>query len=148
MRNTKKKLANLPLTCHYRGMKRTKNDPRYEIDFSRSVFVYKNLHKDCWSVKQDGLVKAHTTELDLWDCHFQVNAEGRKRVLREKRKNVHAGIKGYIDCLGQGDLSLIEQEVTYNPYKYDSFVKKETEEPVFHSMYAKLYPKKVLTTTS
>ena len=129
-------------------MKRTKEDPRYEIDFSRSVFVYKNLHKDCWSVKQDGLVKAHTTELDLWDCHFQVNQSGRERVVKEKRKNVHAGIKGYIDCLGQSDFSTIDQQVTYNPYKYESFVNKETEEPVFNASYAKLSAKRVLTTAS
>ncbi len=129
-------------------MKRTKEDPRYEIDFSRFVFVYKNLHKDCWSVKQDGLVKAHATELDLWDCHFQVNQAGRERVLKEKRKNVHAGIKGYIDCLGQSDFSVVDQQVTYNPYKYESFVNKETEEPVFNTSYAKLSAKRVLTTAS
>ena len=41
-------------------MIRTKNDSRYNIDYDRKVFVYKNLHKDCWSIRQDGLVKAHS----------------------------------------------------------------------------------------
>ncbi len=129
-------------------IKRNENDPRYKIDTTRKVFVYKNLHKDCWSVKQDGLVKAHATEIDLWDCAFQVNAKGRQKVLEEQRKNVHAGIIGYIDCLGQSDFSVVDQPVTYNPYKYESFVNKETEEPVFHASYAKLSAKRVLTTAS
>ena len=78
-------------------IQRNPQDPRYKIDLKRPVFVYKNLHKDCWSVKQDGLTKAHTNEINMWDCKFQVNAKGRQRVLNEQRKNVHAGIKGYID---------------------------------------------------
>ena len=40
------------------------------------------------------------------------------------------------------------EEVTYNPYKYESFVNKETEEPVFNTSYAKLSAKRVLTTAS
>jgi hypothetical protein len=127
-------------------IKLKQEDKRYHIDTTRKVFVYKNLHKDCWSIKQDGLVKAHTHDLDLWDCSFQVNAKGRAKVLEEKRKNVHAGVKGYIDCLGQGEYSSWAHhcEVTYNPYKYDSFVDKDSEEPVYFSSYAKLSRKQVL----
>jgi hypothetical protein len=119
-------------------------DKRYHIDTSRKVFVYKNLHKDCWSIKQDGLVKAHATSVEMWDCSFRVNAKGRAKVLEEKRKNVHAGVIGYIDCLGQGDFTRIEQQVTYNPYKYDSFVDKTTEEPVYYSSFAHLRHNQVL----
>ena len=38
---------------------RNQQDPRYIIKKNRPVYVYKNLHKDCWSIKQHGLVKAH-----------------------------------------------------------------------------------------
>ena len=38
---------------------RNQDNPKYKINEGRKVFVYKNLHKDCWSLKQDGLVKAH-----------------------------------------------------------------------------------------
>ena len=69
---------------------RKPEDPRYKIDRSRKVFVYKNLHKNCWSVRQDGLVKAHAKCLYMWDCLFQVNQKGRERVIKEKQKNVHA----------------------------------------------------------
>ena len=123
-------------------IKRNPGDKRYEIDHKRKVFVYKNLHQDCWSVRQDGLVKAHTTEINLWDCAFQVNAKGRQKVLDEQRKNVHAGIKGYID---EFDLDLPDPtEVTYNPYKYDSFVDKDTESPIYSMEVAQLTQNKVI----
>ena len=120
-------------------------DKRYHIDTSRKVFVYKNLHKDCWSIKQDGLVKAHTHDLEMWDCAFHVNAKGRAKVLEEKRKNVHAGIKGYIDEHGVSAIEYPLHAVTYNPYKYDSFVDKTTEEPIYYSQFSKLSQKQVLT---
>ena len=124
-------------------MIRTKEDKRYNIDFSRKVFVYKNLHKDCWSVKQDGLVKAHADELEMWDCSFRVNQKGREKVVKEKRKNVHAGILGRVDDLG-GTIS-VGTEVTYNPYKYNSFVDKANEYPIYYSGFATLTHNKVLT---
>jgi hypothetical protein len=122
-------------------IERNPSDPRYKIDYSKKVFVYKNLHKDCWSVKQDGLVKAHTEEVRLWDCAFQVNAKGRQKVLDEQRKNVHAGIKGYIDNDQQVPSGV---EVTYNPYKYDSFVDKATELPIYSSLFTTLTKNKVV----
>ena len=129
-------------------IKLKQEDPRYKIDTTRKVFVYKNLHKDCWSIKQDGLVKAHTHDLEMWDCAFYVNAKGRAKVLEEKRKNVHAGIKGYIDEHGVSDIEYplrdLWSAVTYNPYKYDSFVDKTTEKPVYYSQFSKLSQKQVL----
>ena len=118
-------------------------DPRYKIDESRKVFVYKNLHKDCWSLKQDGLVKAHTHDLCLFDCSFRVNKKGRDKVLKEKRKNVHAGISGYIDtpwvesygriCSHKWGKKSNVRLATYNPYKYASFVRVDNRKPVFWS---------------
>lgn len=114
-------------------IKRNQDDPRYEIDHKRKVFVYKNLHQDCWSIRQDGLVKAHTTEVNLWDCTFQVNAKGRQKVLDEQRKNVHAGIKGYLQHICHLDTNGKEVEVTYNPYKYETFVDKKDESFVYYA---------------
>ena len=129
-------------------MIRTKREERYEIDFGREVFVYKNLHKDCWSIKQDGLVKAHTDDVTLYNVNMKVNQKGRRRVLSEKRKNVHAGIKGYLshkffsdvwDDIAETELT----EITYNPYKYASFVDKATEKPRWFACIAKLNKKSV-----
>ena len=118
-------------------------DPRYKIDESRKVFIYKNLHKNCWSLKQDGLVKAHVDDLSLFDCSFRVNAKGRAKVIEEQRKNVHAGISGYIDL--DWDKQGISREgqraklAMYNPYKYKSFVRVDDDsKPVFWSSTARL----------
>ena len=129
--------------------KRNQGDPRYKIDTTKKVFVYKNLHKDCWSIKQGGLVKAHALYLTLYETHFVVNKKGRDRVLREKRKNVHAGICGYIShpepsyaTWDDGEVDLIE--ITYDPYKYRSFVNVSNGKPVWFSPYVKMNPSKVL----
>ena len=124
-------------------MKKLKQlDPRYKIDESRKVFVYKNLHKDCWSIKQDGLVKAHTTDLCLFDCSFRVNKKGREKVLEQKRKNVHAGISGYID-MQDPEYPSVAPLATYNPYKYTSFVRIDNKEPVFWSSSVRMTKNKV-----
>ena len=124
-------------------IKLKQEDKRYHIDTSRKVFVYKNLHKDCWSIKQDGLVKAHATDLDLWDCAFRVNKKGREKVLAERRKNVHAGVIGYID--GTNCPLEVGTEVTYNPYKHSSFVERCTEDPIYYSSFVSLKDNQVLT---
>ena len=94
------------------------------------VFVYRNLHKKCYSVKsmKTGRVIAHVDSIDLVDVSFRVSQSGRKRVLKEKRKNVHAGVVGYVSCSSGVDSAI---SVTYNPYKFDSFVTKEDELPIF-----------------
>jgi hypothetical protein len=63
---------------------------------------------------------------------FVVRKAGREKVLREKKKNVHAFVRGtWIKDLLVEDAPMIldhrecSEEVTYNPYKYDSFVTKQ-----------------------
>jgi len=63
------------------------------------VFVYFNLRKRCFSVKAlegmyKGRVIAHRDSLHLQDAEFKVSEKGRQRVIRERRKNVHAGVVG------------------------------------------------------
>ena len=112
---------------------------RYKIDESRKVYVYKNLHKDCYSVKQDGLVKLHTHNICLWDASFRVGKKGRERVLNEKRKNVHAGVSGYIDTdWNDENYPDNTRSVIYNPYKYESFVDGSKETPVYWSSRVRL----------
>ena len=109
------------------------------------VFVYYNLHKHMWSVKalegeHKGRVIAHREWVILQNCRFKVSQAGRQRVLREKRKNVHAGITGrMLSNVADMELhnTLHREEVTYNPYKYDSFVcKEDTNKKVVAAEYA------------
>jgi len=65
-----------------------------EIDEKKRVFVYFNLHKKVWSVRQSGKVVGHTEHIMLKDCRFLVGKKGRERVIREGKKNVHAGVSG------------------------------------------------------
>ena len=97
-------------------------DPRYHLDKDRSVEVYRNLHRNCYSIKQDGLVKAHADELTLNHCTFHVNANGRERVRETKRKEVHAWIKGFLSDIMPVDPPKWFDQVFYNPYKNDTFM--------------------------
>lgn len=95
-------------------------------------FCYFNLHKKVFSLKskKTGLVEHHAVVVVLDDCKFKVSLAGRQRVLREQRKNVHAGVEGLVRSFEvREDLNEFT-ELTYNPYKYDSFVVKETGIPV------------------
>lgn len=79
------------------------------------------------SIKQSGKVVAHAERLCIRDCEFVVNECGRQRVLKEKQKNVHAFIKGYYTTSGMGTCANrndLPVEITYNPYKYNSFITK------------------------
>ena len=99
-------------------------DKRYKIDHSKPVKVYRNLHKGCWSIQQNGLVKAHSDKFQLFDCEFLVNEKDRQRVIKTKRKNVHAFVRGYIwnipTYVDHSGINLIKQ-ASYNPYVNNYF---------------------------
>ncbi len=90
------------------------------------VFCYRNLHKkgNVWSVRDEAtkLVVDHVESILLKDVELKVSEAGRKRVLREGRKNVHAGVKGerIFHLIDKDDLPW--QPAYYNPYKYETFV--------------------------
>ena len=106
------------------------------IDTKKRVYVYFNLHKKCWSVRQSGIVVSHDDCVLLKDCRFLVSNAGREKVLREKKKNVHAGISGYI--VDRVPAGRSESEVIYNPYKFTSFVDRIDHEPIERADYATL----------
>lgn len=90
------------------------------------VFVYWNLAKKCWSVKalegpQKGRVVFRTDFLTLTDCTFKVREAGRARVLREQRKNVHAGVVGNFVVDSPKPVPSDPLLVTYNPYRDGHF---------------------------
>ena len=95
------------------------------VDVARPVKVYRNLRDKCWSVVQDGIVKIRTTYLCLQDVTFKVSQAGRKRVIETKRKNVHAFAVGKLisaTVINSNTTDGTYIGVTYNPYKFDSFV--------------------------
>lgn len=105
------------------------------------VEVYWNLHKGCFSYRPIGGKVNHALTVVLKDVTFAVQPAGRERVLREKKKNVHAFVRGTLiaatDMLGYVEMHpgfqnrdvirLIDDClddgvcVRYNPYESDSF---------------------------
>jgi hypothetical protein len=88
------------------------------------VAVYRNLHMPDggFSVMdwKTGKVIDHTRQLSLGPTFFLVRERGRQRVLREKRKNVHAFVIGR--RLEPVDLTGLASGVWYDPYKTESFL--------------------------
>lgn len=116
------------------------------------VECYRNLHNGKISIKcsKTKLVLGHADEVQLRNPKFIVNENGRQRVLREKQKNVHAVVKGVPKSFTGFEIRTrnavqatsvlfylqkpveykFDFKVTYNPYRYNSFVKVLTEEPI------------------
>lgn len=109
------------------------------------VFVYFNLHRKCLSIKAlegeyKGKVIGYADTVSLHTCKFKVSEAGRQRVIREKRKNVHAGVVGYLVSINPcgyfiDAIKNIGSPVKYNPYKYTSFVHAVNETPIHEARH-------------
>jgi hypothetical protein len=108
------------------------------IDRNKRVYVYFNLHKKVWSVRQDGRVIEHTKSIMLKDCKYLVGKAGRERVLREGRKNVHAGVSGYV--VDKIPPCRYENDLIYNPKWHEGFVSRldPYDDVIEYSHYAHL----------
>lgn len=100
------------------------------------VEVYRNLHKTCWSVRdvKTGLVIDHVDSIHIQNATLVVQPAGRKKVLKEQKKNVHAFIRGTIS---DAPITLAEK-ITYNPYKRGAFVLADSGEPINHACHVYL----------
>ena len=107
------------------------------VDPSRKIEVYRNLHKKCWSIRQSGASVIHADFVEIKEPQFVVQQGGNARVRREKRKNVHAFVRGYL-TERVGIFPKNQKLVTYNPYKHTSFVERGTDKPICNAEYAVL----------
>ena len=96
------------------------------IDYDKRLYVYWNIQKKTWSVRQSGKVVAHTDTIYMKDCRFLVGKAGQARVRREGKKNVHAGVSGYLAMNAEFHKQQVDRDcwVTYNPYKHDTFIQR------------------------
>lgn len=113
--------------------RKDRNGEWYSIDVEKPMMVYRNLNQKCWSMKQHGVVVAHADSLTLTQVKTKVSESGRKRVIAESRKNVHAYVIGFLSY----DDVVMENELYYNPYLHESFVDKESKKEVGECCYAK-----------
>jgi len=108
-----------------------------EDDFiGKRVMAYYNLHKHTFSVRYNNKIILHADYVKLENVEFRVRPGGKERVRSEKQKNVHAFVIGDLMdfCEYPCENTPIPSSdvvATYNPYKYDSFVYKGTDEPVY-----------------
>ena len=115
-----------------------------QTDLGKHVFVYYNLRSKVWSVRYHGKVIGHTDVLRLDNVILKVSQAGRARVLRDQEKNVHAGAYGTLTAYGDllGD-TWGGTAITYNPYKYHSFVTMLNKGPVYGADVACLEHRRV-----
>lgn len=100
-------------------------------DMGRLVFVYYNLHKHLWSVRdvKSGLVIGHCERVTLKDVKYKVSEAGRLRVISSGQKNVHAGCKGIL--IPEVDIDLEDAvEISYNPRRKSNFFEAKGEKEV------------------
>lgn len=111
--------------------------------FDGDVEVYLNLHKlktesgetvaKMWSVRnrKTGIVLGHARRLMLTGVSFWVSESQRQRVIREKKKTVHALVRGKIEYESPEGLPFGGVTISYNPYKTPWF-----QDPQCRPVYA------------
>ena len=118
------------------------NNLKNTLEEGDKIEVYRNLHKKCFSVKHKGKVVGYlqdSEQLSLTNVKFVVQPAGRAKVLREKKKNVHAYASGYVCQLE--DLPIIPERinaVTYNPYKHETFVYVDNGKPCLTANFVEM----------
>ena len=89
--------------------------------------VYFNLHRKCWSIQDGGTrrVRSHAEHAVIFGVRFRVSEAGRRRVQRERRKNVHAFATGEAyGALDDGEPMKPNPNVVrvkYDPYRAGFF---------------------------
>jgi hypothetical protein len=74
----------------------------------------------------------------LGDVEFRVRSGGNEKVRKEKSKNVHTFVIGTLLDYCEYPCDNIpnptsDKIVTYDPYKHNSFVYNDSEEPVYNA---------------
>ena len=112
----------------------------------QKVRCYYNLHKEKISVQEKvgktWKVVEHTNSIHLSQVKFLVSKAGRERVVKQKRKNVHAFVEGY---RVKKPVDFYTKVVSYNPYKADYFFIKDTGEKITQSNACSIIQKTIMS---
>ncbi len=107
------------------------------------VEVYYNLHKKCLSIRHKGKVIKYKKDVCLTSAVFRVQPAGRARVIREKRKNVHAFVCGWMYGAPGIPYDFQSRKVIYDPYKYKTFVYCGDKKPIYNANYVRIKGKEI-----
>lgn len=100
---------------------------------------YWNLHKSLFSCRSKGRVYGHRNEICVADAQLVVRKTGRDKVRAERKKNVHAFVRGWEFVRDQynwpADMNENDtfERITYNPYVNDTFIMRRNGQPVTHA---------------
>lgn len=121
------------------------------------VFIYRNLNREgyIYSIKSlegisKGKVIGYAPRIIVDNAQLVVSQAGRERVLKQKRKNVHAGVVGDLVMVSgwvtrmhnsKATFKYCNEEtfikdfpvgtlITYNPFLYETFVTVSNTRPV------------------
>jgi len=111
----------------YRNLRRNgpNGEPIYSVQAKRPN----------WAGKKRWIVVGHVEQIHLRDVEFKVSAAGRARVLRERRKSVHAYVVGA--WVGAGPAKLAKQ-ARYNPYETPTFIDRESGDTLLTASRARV----------
>ena len=116
--------------------------------------VYWNLHQHRFSLRNriTSRVESHETEVYLRDVSFSVGLKGRERVLKEKRKNVHAFVRGrksdytrWACAIDQDGRDMQSHAISYDPYKAPFFYDCATRQEVLSASHIWCFSKSYTT---
>ena len=95
------------------------------------VDVYFNVTRKVFSIRQDGIVIAHRSNLFLTHSKFIVRESGQKRVRETGHKNVHAFVRGMWDQKEYHTFKdlLLWRRVSYNPKRDNFFMVQNKFDP-------------------
>lgn len=101
------------------------------------IYIYRNLNKGNFSAKRGGRVFAYPTSCRIHTPTLQVSEKSQVRARNDNQRNVHA----YIVCdqfIEENSEDLRKEvrtrnfkQLYYNPFKTDTFVIKDTDQPVY-----------------
>lgn len=106
------------------------------IDTENPIEVYRNLNRQgkVYSIRQNGIVVAHTTAICIKDAEFVVNKSGKAKAIKTKERNVHAFVRGFYAMNGMGTTAKrndLPIKILYNPFSnlgfHHNYCSKNTE---------------------
>lgn len=119
----------------------------YSLPAMKKFRIYYNFHKKLFSVQEkvDGSWKVveHVKDIYLRNVKFKVSEAGRQRVLKEKRKNVHAFMLGERWPFIPASSLRVFDEVSYNPYVGPNFMVKTEHKPLDYAKYVAIVHNRV-----
>ena len=89
---------------------------------SAKFYIYRNLNRGkLFSVKYKGKVVDRLDDFVAYDCETRVSQAGRKRVLENQKRNVHAFVVANSYTEAMGLVKPNTNELKYNPYRSSNF---------------------------